>query len=119
MATLRLRSLLTLLACCLVLALPAPAAADLPEVLARGELRHLGVRYANFVTGAGDGFDVELTQGFARHLGVEYRLVYSDFYSVIRDLLGKNVVHRDGSVTLEGDFPVAGDMIASGFTVLP
>ena len=98
--------------------LPATAA-DLKEIKARGELRHLGIKYANFVTGAGDGFDVELMQGFARHLGVKYRLVYSDFYSVIRDLLGKDVVRKGDAVSLEGEFPVKGDVIATGFTVLP
>ena len=87
----------------------AANAADLPEIKARGELRHLGIRYANFVTGAGDGFDAELTQGFARHIGVKYRLVYSDFYSVIRDLLGKNVVREGDAVTLEGSYPIKGD----------
>ncbi len=97
----------------------ASLAADLDEIRSRGELRHLGIRYANFVTGAGDGFDVELVQGFAKHLGVTYTLVYSDFYNVIRDLLGKDVVRKDGEVTLEGDYPVKGDMIATGFTVLP
>lgn len=98
----------------------APAlAADLEEIKARGELRHLGIRYANFVTGSGDGFDVELVQGFARHIGVKYTLVYSDFYNVIRDLLGKDVVRKGNEVTLAGDFPVRGDMIATGFTVLP
>lgn len=97
----------------------AANAADLPEIKARGELHHLGIRYANFVTGAGDGFDAELTQGFARHIGVKYRLVYSDFYSVIRDLLGKDVVREGDEVTLEGSYPIKGDMIASGFTVLP
>jgi ABC-type amino acid transport substrate-binding protein len=97
----------------------ASLAADLDEIKSRGELRHLGIRYANFVTGAGDGFDVELVQGFAKHLGVKYTLVYSDFYNVIRDLLGKAVVRKDGEVTLEGDYPVKGDMIATGFTVLP
>lgn len=97
----------------------AANAADLPEIKARGELHHLGIRYANFVTGAGDGFDAELTQGFARHIGVKYRLVYSDFYSVIRDLLGKDVVREGDAVTLEGSYPIKGDMIASGFTVLP
>jgi len=97
----------------------APAWADLDDILARGELRHLGIRYANFVTGAGDGFDVELARGFAEHLGVKYTLVYSDFYSVIRDLLGKDVVRKDGKVSLAGDYPVKGDMIATGFTVLP
>ncbi|MEI6545610.1 MAG: transporter substrate-binding domain-containing protein [Burkholderiales bacterium] len=94
-------------------------AADLKEIQARGELRHLGIRYANFVTGAGDGFDVELTQGFAQHIGVKYTLVYTDFYNVLRDLLGKDVVRKGGEVTLEGNFPVKGDMIATGFTMLP
>jgi len=106
------------LACCLW-ALSA-LAADLPEIKAKGELRHLGIKYANFVSGSGDGFDVELVQGFAAHIGVKYTLVYSDFYSVIRDLLGKDVV-RDGrgEVSLSGDYPVRGDIIATGFTVLP
>lgn len=94
-------------------------AADLKEIQARGELRHLGIKYANFVTGAGDGFDVELAQGFARHIGVKYTLVYTDFYSVIRDLLGKDVVRKGEKVTLDGDHPIKGDMIATGFTVLP
>jgi ABC-type amino acid transport substrate-binding protein len=71
------------------------------------------------VTGAGDGFDVELTQGFAKHIGVKYTLVYSDFYNVIRDLLGKDVVRKGSDVTLTGNFPVKGDMIATGFTMLP
>jgi hypothetical protein len=69
----------------------AAGAADLAEIKARGELRHLGIRYANFVTGAGDGFDAEIVQGFARHIGVRYRLVYSDFYSVVGDLIGRSV----------------------------
>ncbi len=95
------------------------SATDLADIKARGELRHLGIRYANFVTGAGDGFDVELAQGFAKHIGVKYTLVYTDFYSVVRDLLGKNVQITDGNVELVGDFPIKGDMIATGFTYLP
>ena len=91
---------------------------DLDDVLARGELRHLGIRYANFVTGAGDGFDVELAQGFAKHLGVKYVPVSTDFYTVMRDLLGKDVVRHGDEVALEGDFPVRGDIIATGFTKL-
>ena len=94
-------------------------AADLKEIKARGTIRHLGIRYANFVTGAGDGFDVELVKGFAEHIGVKYTLVYTDFYSVVRDLLGKDVVRTPEGVKLEGEFPVKGDMIATGFTVLP
>ena len=94
-------------------------AADLKEIKARGEIRHLGIKYANFVTGDGDGFDVELVKGFATHIGVKYQLVYTDFYNVIRDLLGKNVVRKGEEVSLEGDFPVRGDIIATGFTMLP
>ncbi len=93
--------------------------ADLDEIKQRGELRHLGIPYANFVTGAGDGLDVELVRGFAEHIGVRYKLVYSDFYNVIRDLLGQDVERRDGEVRLVGSYPVRGDMIAAGFTVLP
>lgn len=94
-------------------------AADLAEIKQRGEIRHIGIRYANFVTGAGDGLEVELMQGFAKRIGVSYKLVYSDFYSVIRDLLGKDVVRKNGEVTLAGDYPIKGDVISSGFTVLP
>ena len=92
---------------------------DLADIKARGELRHLGINYANFVTGTGDGFDVELVQGFAKHIGVKYKLVPTDFVSVIRDLLGKDVVRQGDQVNLQGDFPVKGDMIATGFTMLP
>jgi ABC-type amino acid transport substrate-binding protein len=101
------------------LASTAVSAADLAEIKASGELRHIGIRYANFVTGTGDGFDVEMMQGFAHRLGVSYKLVYSDFYTVIRDLLGKDVVRKKDEVTLTGDFPVKGDVISTGFTILP
>ncbi len=104
---------------CIIAGVTGAQAADLKEIRERGELRHLGIRYANFVTGAGDGFDVEMVQGFARHIGVKYTLVYTDFYSVIRDLLGKDVIRKGGEVGLEGDHPVKGDIIATGFTVLP
>jgi ABC-type amino acid transport substrate-binding protein len=94
-------------------------AGDLKDIQARGEIRHIGIKYANFVTGDGDGFDVELVQGFAKHIGVKYRLVQSDFYNVIRDLLGKDVVRHGDEVSLEGSFPIKGDIIATGFTMLP
>jgi glutamine transport system substrate-binding protein len=102
-----------------MLGITAAGAADLKEIKAKGELRHLGIRYANFVTGSGDGFDVEMVQGFAQYIGVKYTLVYTDFYNVIRDLLGKDVVRKGTVVTLEGEHPVQGDIIATGFTVLP
>lgn len=105
--------------CVVVSMLPVSQAADLEEIKAAGVLRHLGIPYANFVTGNGDGFDVELVQGFAKHIGVEYRLVYSDFYNVIRDLLGRDVVRDGDKVNLVGSYEVRGDMIATGFTQLP
>ena len=82
-------------------------------------MRHLGIKYANFVTGSGDGFDVELVKGFAQDIGVDYVLVETNFYNVMRDLLGQDVVRNGSEVALEGDYPVRGDMIAAGFTVLP
>ncbi len=110
------KALITMLC---ALAMHATLAADLKEIQARGELRHIGIRYANFVTGSGDGFDVELAQGFAKYIGVKYTLVYSDFYNVLRDLLGKDVVRKGAEVSLTGDYPIKGDMIATGFTMLP
>ncbi len=109
----------TLCVWALALAATSVVAADLAEIRARGELRHLGIRYANFVTGAGDGFEVELIQGFARHIGVRYTLVPTDFANVIRDLLGQDVVRKGEQVLLRGRHPVKGDLIATGFTMLP
>jgi ABC-type amino acid transport substrate-binding protein len=97
----------------------ATHALDLPEIKSKGEIRHLGIPYANFVTGAGDGFDVELMQGFAKHIDVKYVLVYTDFYSVVKDLLGKNVSISNGKSSLDGNFPIKGDVISTGFTHLP
>lgn len=108
-----------LAASCLLLVCAAAQAADLAEIRERGVLRHIGIHYANFVTKEGEGLDVELVRGFARHIGVRYELVLSDFYHVIRDLLGQDVVRQGDTVTLTGQFPVKGDMIAAGFTVLP
>lgn len=104
---------------CLLLASALAYPADLAEIRERGVLRHIGIQYANFVTKNGDGLDVELVRGFANHIGVRYELVLSDFYHVMRDLLGQDVVRSGDAVSLTGQFPVKGDMIAAGFTVLP
>jgi ABC-type amino acid transport substrate-binding protein len=109
----------TLLALAALFGAVMAEAADLKDIRAKGVLRHLGIQYANFVTADGRGFDVELVQGFARELGVRYELVHSDFVGIVRDLLGKDVVRQGTEVSLTGDFPVRGDMIATGFTILP
>lgn len=114
----RVISLSVVLLLSLMLSSPA-AAADLAEVKARGVLRHLGVPYANFVTGSGDGFEVELTQKFAASLGVKYEYVKTDWATVVQDLIGKKVKAQGDEVEFLEEVPVRGDMIANGFTILP
>ena len=89
-----------------------PAGADdLNDVRSRGILRHLGIPYANFVTGSGDGLDVEIVQLFARSLDLEYEFVPTTWKSAIGDLTGRDMAsgHR---------VPVRGDVVANGFTIL-
>jgi ABC-type amino acid transport substrate-binding protein len=92
---------------------------DLPEVLARGELLHLGLPYANFISGAGDGFSVDLVKGFAAFLEVTYRFVPATKDSILQDLLGREVFLDESGVSLGAPVPVRGDLIAMGFTILP
>jgi ABC-type amino acid transport substrate-binding protein len=93
--------------------------ADLSEIKQRGVLRHLGVPYANFVTGSGDGMDVELVKRFAEHLGVKYEYVKCGWENVIGDLTGKKVKPEGSDVTILGEVPVKGDLIANGLTKIP
>lgn len=95
------------------------AAADLPEIRQAGVLRHLGVPYANFVTGSGDGLDVELIKLFARHLGVGYEYVKTDWQDAITDLTGKRIAVKNGQAEIIGEATVKGDIIANGMTILP
>jgi ABC-type amino acid transport substrate-binding protein len=96
----------------------AAMAQDLADIKARGTLRHLGVPYANFVSGSGDGLDVELVQMFARHLGVRYEYVEADWKDVIQDLIGRNIAYQPTVHELDAR-PIRGDMIANGLTILP
>lgn len=93
--------------------------ADLSEIKTSGVLRHLGVPYANFVTGSGDGLDVELIKRFAEYLGVRYEYVKTDWKNVIGDLAGKRVEPKGNDVTIFGAVPVRGDLIANGLTKIP
>ncbi len=97
---------------------PVLTAQDLPEIRAAGVLRHLGIPYANFVTGGGDGLDVELMQGFAAWLGVKYRYVESKWERVLGDLTGRHVERDGAGVRVLGKVPIRGDVVASGLTVL-
>lgn len=95
------------------------AAGDLRDVKENGIIRHLGIPYANFVTGSGDGMDVELIQLFARHLGVKYEYVKTDWPEIFVDLTGKKVIkagETDGGLEI---VPIKGDVAANGITVIP
>ncbi len=108
-----------LIALALVLTLGTNAAADLKEVKERGVLRHLGVVYANFITGSGDGLDVDVMKLFADTLGVKYEFVETTWGGAIGDLTGTKTVSKGSDVEIAGSVPVRGDVIATGFTVLP
>jgi ABC-type amino acid transport substrate-binding protein len=111
------RALLVLL---LGFSLSALAAEDLDEIRAAGVLRHLGIPYANFVTGFGDGLDVELVQGFAKHLGVRYEFIETSWTKAFGDLTGRNAkLGKDGKAELLDEVPIKGDILANGLTVLP
>jgi ABC-type amino acid transport substrate-binding protein len=99
--------------------LAEPSTRDLPEVLASGELRHLVIPYANFVTGNGDGLDVEVMQRFAARLGVRYQRVETDWNTTIGDLTGLAFTREGNAVQVVGVVPVRGDVIGHGLTVLP
>ena len=102
-----------------LLAWTSAGAADLPEIKSAGVLRHLGIPYANFVSGAGDGMEVELTQRFAASLGVRYEYIATDWGTVVQDLIGKKVKASGENVEFLEETPIKGDMIANGFTMLP
>ena len=63
--------------------------------------------------------DVELTQLFAKYLGVKYEYVMTDWGTVIPDLIGKKIKVTNGIVELQEAVPIKGDLVANGFTVLP
>lgn len=94
------------------------SARDLDDIRREGVLRHLGVPYAHFVTGSGDGLDVELIQGFARDLGVRYEFVQTDWPHMFGDLTGQNARLDGDQVERFGETPIRGDLIANGLTVL-
>jgi len=98
----------------------AGPARDLDQIQASGVLRHLGIPYANFVTGMGSGFDVELVKGFADSLGVRYEFVDSTWSSAFGDLTGRNAqMDNTGGVQWRDEVPIRGDILASGVTILP
>jgi hypothetical protein len=92
---------------------------DLQDIKVDGVIRHLGIPYANFVTGSGDGMDVELIKGFAKYIGVRYEYVKSDWETVVENLTGNKVTTANGHTASGIEVQVKGDLIANGFTKLP
>lgn len=94
-------------------------AGDLADVKKAGVLKHLGIPYANFVSGAGDGMDVEMMKMFADYLGVKYEFVKTDWSSLFEDVSGQKVKISGNTVELLGNTAVKGDLGANGITILP
>lgn len=92
---------------------------DLEEIRKAGVIRHLGIAYANFVTGAGDGMDVEIVKLFARHIGVRYEFVATDWPTIFGDLTGNNVRAKGEEIEVVGSTSIKGDIAANGITILP
>ncbi|MDD9302017.1 MAG: transporter substrate-binding domain-containing protein [Desulfobacter sp.] len=89
-----------------------PARADdFDDIMARGVIRHLGVPYANFVTGSGDGLDADLVRLFAASLGLAYEYVPTTWEKAIGDLTGYDMVSG-------ARVKVWGDILANGVTIL-
>jgi ABC-type amino acid transport substrate-binding protein len=95
------------------------SANDLDDIKSSGKLRHLGIPYANFVTGLGDGLDTELMQKFAKHLGVDYEYVPSTWDNIYGDLIGRNVKYENNEIKYLENTTIKGDVIANGLTILP
>jgi ABC-type amino acid transport substrate-binding protein len=93
--------------------------ADLDRIKSSGVIRHLGVPYANFVTGAGDGLDVEILKLYAKEIGVTYEYVQSSWGTAISDLSGKKALPQGDDVDIIGASEVRGDIIGNGLTYLP
>jgi hypothetical protein len=92
---------------------------DLSEIKQDGILRHLGVNYAAFVSGSGDGLDVEIMQGFASFIGVQYQFIGSSWNTIFGDLTGNHVQKGLHGAKVLNTTPITGDVIASGITILP
>lgn len=111
--------LLSILVAVVLLTTSQAFSRDLDEIKQQGVLRHLGVPYANFITGSGNGMDVEIVRLFSKHLGVRYEYVKTTWDNVVPDLVGRKVKLDRNSVELLDAVPIRGDIVANGFTVLP
>ncbi|WP_417697792.1 transporter substrate-binding domain-containing protein [Psychromonas sp.] len=103
------------------------SARDLAEIKADGVLRHIGIPYANFINiykegehTLASGLDVELMQGFAKHLGLKYQFIEATWHNSMTLLTGRNANYVNG-VVVKGHIQheIQGDILATGATILP
>jgi len=98
----------------------AAAPYDLPEIKAANVLRHSGILYANFVTSSNGGFDVEIVQRFAKHLGVNYQFQKTEWTNFVEQLTGKRYEYDTNDTPKQiGETAICADIAASGITILP
>ncbi len=109
-----------------ILLVPSAGAQDLEQVKQAGVLRHLGVPYAHFVASydtpegkRAEGFDVELMQGFARYIGVDYQYIPTTWRTAFGQLTGVGTWLEKGELIMGPPQPIEGDVIANGVTILP
>lgn len=93
--------------------------ADLAEIKSSGVLRHLGVPYSKFVSGDGDGLDVDILKLYSSEIGVKYEHIPTTWETVVGDLSGKKFTLKGDKVAIDGKTDVKGDIVGNGFTVLP
>lgn len=104
----------------LLILIPQAQANDIEDIKKAGVLKHLGIPYANFVTGLGDGLDVELMQGFADYLGVDYEYVPTTWKTAFGDLTGRHAKKSaEGGAEFLKTTKIKGDVLANGVTILP
>lgn len=116
---------IVLLVLCQVFCVQTIIARDLAEIQEEGILRHIGIPYSNFVIYSAEndiqmlsGLDVDLLQGFAEHIGVEYQFVPATLTDFFGKLNGQEAVFKDGEIVLGKRVIVQGDILASGMTIL-
>ncbi len=95
------------------------AESTLEAIKERGVLKHIAVPYANFNTGDGSGFSIELVKLFANYLGVRYVTVITSWNNVIPYLTGLEFKVSGNKVIVTGKTKIKGDLVCTGLTVLP
>lgn len=100
-------------------------ARDLDDVIQRGVLQHIGIPHGNFVQKIEEnqkiiwsGLDIELIQGFADSLDVEYQFIEVPHNKLIAGLTGMSTEYIDGKIVYGQPSNIRGDIISNGVTIL-